>query len=188
MASNPVFKLTDEQYLALERAAEFKSEFLNGEMYAMSGASMGHLRIQQNLAGALYAALRGTRCEAFGSDFRIKVSSRAYFYADVSVACQPVTADEHDDNLTNPAVIFEILSPSTEKFDRGTKFQLYRTIPSLTDYILVSQEEIRIEQFTRQTDDNWTLRDHNYPERELSIDSIGVSIPLRQIYDRVGIL
>jgi Uma2 family endonuclease len=85
-------------------------------------------------------------------------------------------------------VILEILSPSTEKFDRGTKFQRYRTIPSLTDYILVSQDEVRIEQFTRQPDDNWTLRDHKDPERELRIDSIGVSIPLRQIYDRVGIL
>jgi Uma2 family endonuclease len=180
--------VTEEQYLALERAAEFKSEFLDGGIFAMSGASLGHLRIQQNLAGELHGRLSGSRCEAFGSDFRIKVSSRAYFYADVSVACQPVTADEHDDNLTNPVVILEILSPSTEKFDRGTKFQRYRTIPSLTDYILVSQDEVRIEQFTRQPDDNWTLRDHKDPERELRIDSIGVSIPLRQIYDRVGIL
>ena len=149
MASNPVSKLSAEQYLAMERAAEFRSEFIDGEMFAMSGASMRHVRIQQDLAGELHASLRGSRCEALGPDCRIKVSGRAYLYADVSVACAPTTADEHDDNLTNPVAIFEVLSPSTEKYDRGLKFQLYRTIDSLNDYILVNQEQVRVEQFTR---------------------------------------
>src|ERR1700691_1259644 len=187
MASNPVSKLTEEQYLAIERAAELRSEFVDGEMSAMAGGSMRHHRLQQNLAGELHAALRGSPCEPFGSDCRIKVSSRAYLYADVSVACQLVTADELDDNLTNPVAIFEVLSPSTEKYDRGLKFQQYRTIGSLKDYVLVSQEQFRVEQFTRQPDGAWTFHDYQGPDEELKIDSIGVAIPLRLIYERVGI-
>jgi Uma2 family endonuclease len=138
-------EITEEQYLALDRAAEFRSEFINGEMFAMSGASLPHVRIQRNLVVELHASLRGSGCEALGSDLRIKVSGRTYLYADVSVACGPVTPDEHNDNLINPVAIFEILSPSTEKFDRGLKFQLYRTIDSLKEYILVNQEQVRIE-------------------------------------------
>jgi len=187
VASNPVSKLTEEQYLAIERAAEFRSEFVDGEMFAMAGGSMSHLRLQQNLAGELHAFLRGSPCEAFGSDCRIRVSSQTYVYADVSVACGPVMAGEHDDNLTNPVAIFEVLSPSTEKYDRGLKFQLYRTINSLKDYVLVSQEQVRIEQFTRQPDGTWTLRDYQSPDEEIKIDSIGVAIPLRRIYERVDI-
>ena len=187
MASNPVSKLTEEQYLAIERAEEFRSEFVDGEMFAMAGASMSHVRIQQDLAGELHASLRGSRCEALGSDCRIKVSGRAYLYADVSVACAPATADEHDDSLTNPVAIFEVLSPSTEKYDRGMEFQLYRSIDSLRDYVLVDQEQVRVEQYTRQADGTWTLRDYQSPDEELKIDSIGVAIPLRRIYDRVGI-
>jgi Uma2 family endonuclease len=121
VASNPVSKLTEGQYLAIERAAEFRSEFLNGEMFAMLGASTNHARLQQNLSGELYAALRGGPCEAFGSDFRIRVSSRMYTYPGVSVVCGgPRVAD--DDNLLNPVVIFEVLSPSTERHDRGRKW------------------------------------------------------------------
>jgi len=187
VASNPVSKLTEEQYLAIERAAEFKSEFVDGEMFAMAGASRSHVRIQQNLAVALDAALRGRRCEAFGSDMRIKVSGRAYLYADASVACDAMTADEQDDNLTNPVVIFEVLSPSTEKYDRRLKFQRYRSIDSLKDYILVNQKEVRIEQFTRQPNGIWTLRDYAGPDEELKIDSIGVAIPIHRIYERVNI-
>jgi Uma2 family endonuclease len=187
MASNPVPKLTEEEYLAIERAAEFRSEFVDGEMFAMAGASTSHLRLQQNLAGELYACFRGNRCEAFGSDCRIRVSGQAYVYADVAVACGPVMAGDQTDNLTNPVAIFEVLSPSTEKYDRGLKFQLYRTIDSLKDYVLVNQEQVRIEQFTRRPDGTWTLHDYQGSDAELKIDSIGVAIPLRRIYDRVSI-
>jgi Uma2 family endonuclease len=187
VASNPISKITEEQYLALDRAAEVRSEFVDGEMFAMAGASLRHVRIQQNLAGELHAGLRGTRCEALGSDLRIKVSGQAYLYADVSVACDPVTADDYDDSLANPVVIFEVLSPSTEKYDRGLKFQLYRTLGSLKDYILVNQEQVRIEQFTRRPDGTWTLRDYQGLDQELNVDSIGVSIPLERIYRRVSI-
>jgi Uma2 family endonuclease len=188
VASNPVSKLTEEQYLAIERAAEFRSEFLDGEMFAMAGTSNRHGRIQRNLIGELYIALRGGTGGPFGSDSRVKVSSEAYVYPDVTVVCgRQRTADEHDDILINPVAIFEVLSPSTEKYDRGLKFQHYRTLDSLMDYILVNQEQVRIEQFTRQPDGTWTLRDYQGPDEELKIDSIGVAIPLRQIYDQLDI-
>lgn len=186
MASNPASNLTEEQYLEIERAAEFRSEFLESEMFAMSGGSMNHAGLQTNIVVGLTLALRGQPCRTFGSDFRIKISSRMYTYPDVSVVCgKPLLADEHQDNLLNPVAIFEVLSPSTEKYDRGLKFQHYRTIDSLRDYILVDQSQIRIEQYTRRPDGTWSLRDYQTLEEELKIEAIGVSIPLRQIYDRI---
>ena len=186
MASNPISKLTEEQYLALDRAAEFKSEFLDGEMFAMAGGSRSHARIQQNLAVALDAALRGSGCEVLGSDIRIRVSSRTYFYADVSVAPAHI-AEAHDDNLTNPIVIFEVSSPATQRFDRDLKFQRYQSIESLKDYVLVRQGQVHIEHFTRVADGRWRFRDLRGRDQELKIDSIGVAIPLRRIYERVNI-
>ncbi len=171
----------------MERAAEFRSEFVNGEMFAMAGASVDHVRLQHNLSVELDAALRGSGCEVLGSDMRIMVSNRAYLYADVSVACAPTTPDAHDDNLLNPLVVFEVLSPSTEKYDRGVKFRLYRTIESLKDYLLVSQDEIHVEHFTRQPDGTWSFHEYEGPNAELKIDSLGVTIPLGRIYARVTI-
>ena len=186
MASNAVTKVTEEQYLALDRAAEFRSEFLDGEIIAMSGGSMRHARLQQNISSELYICLRGTQCEAFGPDFRVRVSRRMYAYPDVSVVCgKPILADERQDILLNPVVIFEILSPSTEKYDRGVKFQLYRTIDFLKNYVLVDQNQIRIEHYSRETDNTWTLHDHDRLDDEVEIASLGVSLPLSRIYDRV---
>jgi Uma2 family endonuclease len=186
VASNPVTKVTEEQYLAMDRAAELRSEFLDGQMIAMSGASLVHNRLQGNIYAEVRAALRDRNCEAFNSDLRIRVSARVYTYADVSVVCgKPVLADERQDILLNPVVIFEVLSPSTEKYDRGVKFQHYRTIDSLKDYILVDQDQVRIEHYSRETDNTWTLHDHEKLDDELKITSIGVSLPLGRIYDRV---
>jgi len=184
MASNPVTKVTEEEYLAIDRAAEMRSEFLEGEMIAMSGASMRHNRLQTNILGELYIALRGGHCHPFGSDFRVRVSpGRMYAYPDVIVVCgKAQLADDRQDILLNPTVIFEVLSPSTERYDRGVKSQYYRAIESLTDYILVDQDQVRIEQFTR-SGTTWTLRDYQQLEDQLSIDSIKVSLPLGLIYD-----
>jgi len=179
-------KITEEQYLAMDRAAEFRSEFLDGEIIAMSGGSMRHARLQQNISAGLDTPSRDRGCEVFGSDFRVRVSRRMYTYPDVSVVCgKPLLADERQDVLLNPAVIFEILSPSTEQYDRGVKFRQYRTIDSLKDYILVAQDEVRVEHYTRGDDNTWTLRDHQTFDDELKIGSIGVSLPLSRIYDRV---
>ena len=186
MATHPVTKLTEEEYLARERAAEYKSEYFDGEMFAMSGASMQHNRLERNLIHHLSNALDGRPCEAFTSNLRIRVSGRMYTYPDVSVVCgEPQLADKEHDVLLNPTAIFEILSPSTEKYDRGLKLQRYRTIASLQDYILVDQNEIRIEQYTRQDANVWTLRDYQRLEDELPLASIGISLSLARIYDRV---
>jgi Uma2 family endonuclease len=178
--------ITEEPYLAIDRAAEFRSEFLDGEMIDRQGASLRHARVQGNILGELYFALPGGACEAFGSDLRVRASRRMYAYPDASVVYgKPLVADEHEDILLNPVAIFEILSPSTEKYDRGVKFQHYRTIDSLKDYILVAQDAARVEHYTRADDNTWTLRDHQTLEEELKIASIAVSLPLSRIYDRV---
>ena len=186
MASNAITKLTEEQYLAIDRAAEVRSEFLDGEMIAMSGGSLRHSELQGNAFGELYAALRGSDCRVHSSDFRVRVSRRMYAYPDITVVCgKPLLADDHQDVLLNPTVIFEVLSPSTEKYDRGIKFQNYRTIESLQDYVLVSQDTMRVEHYTRGDADTWTFHDHHTLQAELKLDSIGVSLPLSRIYDRV---
>lgn len=186
MASNPIIKLTAEEYLALDRAAEFKSEFINGEMFAMSGVSMQHARIQTNLVVELSASLGGRDCEVFGSDFRVRVSSRMYTYPDVIVVCgPPQLGDEHQDILLNPVVLFEILSPSTEKYDRGLKFQHYWTIESLKEYILVDQQQVRVEHYIRQAGNTWTLHTYQNRSEQLDLASITASLSLQRIYDRV---
>ncbi len=161
MASNPIAKVTVQEYLALDRAAEFRNEFLDGEIIAMSGGTMHHARLGGNVFGQFYVALQGSECEAFATDFRVRVSARMYTYPDVIVVCgKPALADELQDILLNPTVIVEVLSPSTERYDRGAKFQNYRSIESLRDYILVAQDQIRIEQYTRGETGKWTFRDY----------------------------
>jgi len=169
--------MTEQQYLAFDRAAEFRHEFLDGEIVPRLGADILHATVQMDLICELHASLRGTACEVFGSDLRVRVSPLMYTYPDLTV-------DEHEDILLNPAVIFEVVSPSTEFYDRGVKFRRYREIESLTDYILVDQGQIRIEQFTRADANTLTLHDYQRAEDVLRIASIGVSLPLAAIYDR----
>lgn len=186
MVSSPITKVTAEEYLALDRAAEFRSEYIDGDIIAMSGGSMRHARLSANVLGQFYMALQGSECEAFTSDFRVRVASRMYAYPDVVVVCgKPLLADERQDILLNPTVIVEVLSPSTEYYDRGVKFQFYRALESLKDYILVAQDQIRIEHYTRREANTWTLRDHQAASETLLIESIGVSIPLVRIYERI---
>ncbi len=185
MASNPVAKLTEDEYLAIERAAEFKSEFIDGEMFAMSWGSLRHARLHRNLIQSLGNAI-GQVCEVFGSDLKVRISHSMYTYPDVSVVCgTPRFADGESDSLLNPTVIIEVLSPSTEKYDRGLKFQHYRSVESLKDYLLVDQNQIRIEQYTRQADGTWMLRDYQRSAEDLKIDSVGASVSLGRIYQRV---
>jgi len=186
MASNPITKVTAEEYLALDRAAEFRSEFLDGEIVAMSGGSMRHSGLGANIIGQLHAVLAKTDCRTFTSDFRVRVSSRMYTYPDVTIVCgEPILADEREDILLNPTVIFEVLSPSTEHYDRGVKFRRYREIESLTDYILVDQDQVSIEQYTRGDATAWTFRDYQRPGDLLQIASIGISLTLAAIYERI---
>ncbi|HEX8231344.1 MAG TPA: Uma2 family endonuclease [Chloroflexia bacterium] len=178
-----------EQYLALERKAQSRSEYVNGGIYAMSGASREHNLISLNIAGELRAQLRGQPCEVYISDMRVKVSATGmYTYPDVVAVCsEPVFEDAQVDTLTNPTVIVEVLSPSTEGYDRGEKFAHYRRLESLQEYVLVAQDKVRVEHFVRldDTSGQWVLTEISEPGGTLHLTSIGCELSLRDIYDRV---
>jgi Uma2 family endonuclease len=179
--------MTVTEYLALERKSETKSEFLNGEMIAMAGASRKHNLISGNVVVALHAQLRGKSCEVFANTMRVRVAATDLFtYPDVVVACGlPEMDDAEDDTLLNPKLIVEILSKSTEDYDRGTKFAHYRTLPSLADYVLIAQNSVHVEHFTRQGDGRWLLSETDDPAGVLDLPSIGCRLALADVYERV---
>jgi Uma2 family endonuclease len=185
-ASEP--RYTPQQYLAMERRAETKSEYVNGRIYAMSGSSREHNRISLNLAGYLNAHNETGPCETYAIDIRVKAGeSGGYFYPDVVVACgEPRFEDDAVDTLINPSVIVEVLSQSTEAFDRGGKFAHYSTIESLQDYVLVSQSSMRVEHYARHNSSQWLLTVLTEPAEELDLSSAGCRIPLHAIYARVS--
>ena len=187
MSTVPVRKLTPEQYLEIERKAEFKSEFYRGEMFAMSGASREHNLIANNIGGEARGRLRGTPCEVYGSDMRVRVDRTGlYVYPDVVIACgEPRFVDEHVDTLVNPRVLFEILSDSTEKYDRSTKMSQYMQIDSLQEYVLVSQSQQRVEVYQRRSDGKWNYSDASGLAASITLESVGITLPLSEIYLRV---
>ena len=152
-------RLTPEQYLEIEREAEIKSEYINGEMFAMSADSLPHAILPSRLIRELGDGLESRGCTIIGSDLRVRAAAKGpYFYPDAIIVCgQPELADDHKDVLLNPVVIFEVLSKSSEAFDRGQKFAHYRAIASLRDYVLISQTEPRVEVFSRMPDGKWSL-------------------------------
>lgn len=179
--------LTELEYLDQERQAENRSEFYRGQIYAMAGASRAHNLITVNLTRELSQRLKGCPCEVYSSDMKVKVKpSGLYTYPDVTVVCgEPRFDDAQNDILLNPKIIIEVLSPSTEAYDRGDKFEHYRRLASLSDYILVSQHRCRIEHFSRQADGRWLLIEVNDLQADLALDSIGCALPLAEIYERV---
>jgi Uma2 family endonuclease len=185
-----VRKLTEAEYLALERAAEFKSEFYDGEMFAMAGGTPIYSLIAANLIGQLSAKLKGSSCKTFTGDLRLKVEATGLLtYADAVVVCGALQlAAGTDDTVTNPTAIFEVLSHSTEGYDRGEKFRQHRQMPSLQEYILVSQRLPRIEQFLRGPNDEWTLRTAEGNDARLTLPSLKVVIELKDIFAGVDFL
>ena len=181
-------RYTPQEYLALERAAEFKSEYLRGEIFAMAGASRAHSLIASNLIGEVRDQLRQTNCEVHGSDLRVKVSPTGlYTYPDVTIACGELQFDDQlRDTLLNPKVIFEVLSDSTEAYDRGKKFDHYRQIPSLAEYVLVSQIEPLIERYVRQADGSWRLTVFKGLEAMLELETVRCRIRLSDVYLKVS--
>ncbi len=179
-------RYTPGEYLALEREAEFKSEYVNGRIYAMTGASREHNLIAGNVHGELRARLRGRPCEVYMSDMRVKVSpTGAYHYPDVVAICGiPRFEDKHIDTLLNPTVVFEVLSPSTEAYDRGEKFAHYRRLETLAEYVLIAQDKMRVEHYGRDGE-RWVLTEISEPEGVLSLPSLGCEVPLREVYERV---
>jgi Uma2 family endonuclease len=175
-------RLSPEEYLAWERAQPEKHEYVGGDVFAMGGASLTHSGLVANLVGELHALLRGKPCVALPSDLRVRIpSTGAYTYPDVSIVCgRPELEDSARDTLLNPTVLIEVLSPTTEAYDRGKKFEGYRSIASLRDYLLVSSTEILVEHFARQEDGAWLLRVYRAGERVTL--SIGVELSVDELY------
>lgn len=177
-----------EQYLSLERVSEIRHEYLDGSVYAMAGESPEHSTICFNLAGVMHAQLRGTSCRGFSPNMKIRTDTGGlYAYPDLSVVCgEPTFHDERRDVLLNPTVIFEVLSRSTENYDRGEKFLRYTTqIESLRDYVLISQQRPRVECFSRQPDGTWASSEVEGLENRLDLPSINCRISLADVYERI---
>ena len=187
MSTPPKSYLSPTQYLAKERKAEFKSQYYRGEMLAMAGASREHNLIVANLVGEIGNALKDRRCEVYPSGMRVKVTATGlYTYPDATVVCgDPEFEDEQFDTLTNPTVLFEVLSDSTESWDRGGKFRQYRDIPSLKEYVMVTQDRASVERYIRQTDGGWLLQEIESTEASVRFDSIDVMVPLAEIYRNI---
>lgn len=188
MTMLPQTLFTPQEYLALERASDERSELVNGQIYAMTGASFRHNLIVSNLVITIGTQLRGGSCSVFANDLRVKVSKTGmYTYPDVVGLCgPPELEDEHLDTLLNPSVIVEVLSGTTEQYDRAEKFAHYRKIDSLREYILVAQNQVRVERNVRHGD-HWMLTEISDPDGVLRIDALDCEVSLRDIYDRVEI-
>lgn len=177
---------TPAEYLAWERLQLEKHEFHGGEVFAMAGASFEHNQIVANTVGELRAGLRQRPCRVCASDLRVKVPATGlYTYPDASVVCgRPELEDEQLDTLLNPVVLVEVLSSSTEDYDRGTKFTNYRTIPSLRDYVLISTDKVLVEHYTRREDSSWILREIKAGER-FKLESVGCELAVDELYLKV---
>jgi Uma2 family endonuclease len=177
--------ITPQQYLQRERQAEYKSEYWNGEIFAMAGASRAHNQIVSNIIAALSTQLRDKPCSVYPGDMKVKVQQK-YTYPDVTVCCDPeLFEDEQHDVLLNPRVLIEVLSDSTEAYDRGLKFFHYQAITSFQEYLLVSQEFCRIEQFTRHVDNTWIYRQFHALDEVVELKSFGCVLALAEVYRRV---
>jgi Uma2 family endonuclease len=187
MSTAPDRWISPAEYLAFERKAETRSEYYRGEIFAMAGASKEHNLVNFNLAGEIHAALKGQSCQGFANELRVKVDRTGlYTYPDVIIVCEePQFEDEELDTLLNPQVIIEVLSDSTEAYDRGKKFSHYRQLTSLKEYVLVSQHEPLVERYSRDIDGNWKIEDIRGLEAELTLDSVPVTVKLAEIYARV---
>lgn len=187
MSAVPKIYLTPAEYLAFERQSEIKHEYFRGELFAMAGASRQHAQIVSNLAYLFVGQLKGRSCNVFSGDMRVKVSPTGlYTYPDLVVVCgRPRFEDRELDTLLNPTVVVEILSKSTEAYDRGEKFAQYRTLETLTDYLLISQDRALVERFTRQESGLWLFSDSIGLDAVMPIESIQCQLPLAEVYDRV---
>jgi Uma2 family endonuclease len=179
-------RYTPEEYLAYERQAPYKNEYIAGQIVAMSGASQEHNLITGNIFRVVSTQLLDRPCQVYVSDMRVKVSARGmYTYPDVVAVCGPPQFEERDvDTLLNPTLIVEVLSPSTEAYDRGAKFGYYQMLPSLQEYVLVAQDHARVEQFIR-AEDNWVYTATIDPAAVVRLPSIGCELPVAEVYRKV---
>ena len=182
--------LTAEEYLEIERKAEYKSEYYQGEMFAMAGASFTHNLLAGNILFGLRRGLGSRPCSVLPSDMRVRVSPRGlYTYPDVVVVCgEPQFPDKQNDTLLNPTLLVEVLSPSTEAYDLGRKFDHYKSIESLGQYLLVATDRIHADLFTRQADGSWLLTSASRMEDSLDLQSVGCRLTLADLYEKVELV
>jgi Uma2 family endonuclease len=187
MASQPKPRYSPEEYLAIERESEFKSEYIDGYIVAMVGASEPHNLIVTNSVRELSSQLKSRDCRVYSNDMRVDLRGRKLFaYPDVVVVCgDPQFADESQDNLRNPVVIIEVLSQSTESYDRGLKFIKYRRIESLKEYLLIAQDGAMVEHYVRQANGDWLMSEASGLDAVIRLGSIGCDLKLVEIYDKV---
>ena len=180
-------KLTIAEYIEFEKNSDEKHEYYQGELFAMAGAKVAHNRIVTRLTILAGQQLRGKTCEPFNSDQRIHVPDNTLFtYPDISIVCGPVKTLNNDNyNILNPSIIIEVLSPGTKNYDRGEKFQLYRAIPTLKEYILIDSQFIHIEAFRINAQGHWELEEYDTPTASLLLPLVGVAIPVQEIYEGI---
>jgi Uma2 family endonuclease len=187
MSTLPKPHLTPQEYLEIERQAEFKSEYFQGQMFAMAGARETHNLIVANAIGELIRQFKSRPCRVYPSDMRVCVSKVGlYTYPDVVAVCgDREFLDGQLDTLVNPNLIIEVLSPSTEAYDRGRKFESYRSIESLRQYLVVSSDRVHADLFTRASDGQWSLSEASQLQDTLDIRSVGCTLKLSDLYDKV---
>lgn len=187
MTAQPEPYFTPEAYLEFERNGNEKHEYYAGNIYAMAGGSARHNRIAGSTYATLYIQLRQRNCNVYPSDMRVKiVQTGLYTYPDITIVCgNEQYEDEKEDTILNPTIIIEILSPSTEKYDRGKKFQHYRSILSLREYILIAQDEYHIEHFVRQSDNTWVFSETLDRDASVELATIHCSLLVKEVYEKV---
>lgn len=187
MSAIPKTLLSAEDYLAFERKSEFRHEFYRGEIFQMSGASREHNIIVFNLANQIGSQLRGKNCEGYANDMRVYTPATGlYTYPDLAIVCgEPEFLDTEFDTLLNPIVLIEVLSPSTADYDRGKKFWHYQSIESLREYLLIAQDEIKIEHLIKQEDGRWKVFEYNSIETEIELPSIQIALRASDLYEKV---
>jgi Uma2 family endonuclease len=182
--STALKRITPQEYLIRERQASIKSEFYQGEIFAMGGGSANHSLIAANFVGEARNSLKGRPCAVFNSDLRVQVQSTGlYTYPDATIVCgELLFDDDHRDTLLNPTVIVEVLSDSTEKYDRGKKSNHYRQIASLKELILIAQDRSHVERFTRQANGDWLFHEQKELTADFELKSLGISIAISELY------
>jgi Uma2 family endonuclease len=189
MSSQTSQKYSPMEYLAIERASQQKNEYFNGEIFAIGGASERHNLIVGNVFASLHIQLRGKPCKVYSSDMRVKINATGlYTYPDVVALCGEASFDDgQQDTLLNPNVIIEVLSKSTEGYDRGEKFAHYRKIESVKEYVLISQDKNCVERYIRQADNQWLMSEVTQPQEILDLPAINCTLLVSDIYDKVDL-
>jgi Uma2 family endonuclease len=187
LTQSPPEILSLEEYRNLETSAETKHEYHDGEIIEMTGGSINHNSILINLIVLLKLALRGTNYRLQSSDLRLWIPqyNRGLYPDLMLIAGEPLFSDNRNDEILNPCLIIEVLSPSTSGYDRGDKFRYYRSIPQLNQYLLVSQGEILIESYSKTSENNWLLQEYTPARGIISLDSLGISLNLADIYEGI---